>query len=653
MSFIGSGYESEFDVENDSGDFTGISKWNPIVPGINQWYEMQLGYEIQQDPHLGIDIGIAVANWDNEFADAMGIEPGLGISFYRGGSTTWIWQHMTLDQSDLEGAEAVLLRLDFDDDTDEFTAGFSLDGRYQNFPDSSDLGWGQDTPGHYEWYFSGQAIELQEIQPLQAFIDIKPGGCPNPVNINSKGVLPVAILGTDELDVSNIDPETITLEGVAPLRYSMEDVAAPVVDGLDCDCTTEGPDGYVDLTLKFDTQQVIGALGEVECGQEYILYLTGELNDETPIEGSDCILLVPGNGSDVDAAIDQCWRILQTIYAASMPSSGELGNWFDTWAAEGYVDGGRDAAQQLSHWLSGEGPGVGITISLEIVVPLDVTGTSYVQGYLVEIFYFWPGESGSFLTAMVFDGTKWLWFGDQMWLSHIEFVPHAQMQTDIDDNVAFYTGFGIQLWDDTFFAYNHGARSAIITGPGLPMGGQILEHYYPEPNFRLYPKGAWGHPSGGWGLWLDDTAISAIPDNATYTISIYEEPADTVSLSDTPLQSYTRTFPKGPVLNSELNTSLFPALITPSSHDESVLDVPGFVDVSWTNPSNMEVDWTALGLHSPDWSIGYLIDTEVFPGDTSAIIDTTGLPEDVLANHLYMHGTDSDGRRFGFGWDLF
>ena len=32
-------------------------------------------------------------------------------------------------------------------------------------------------------------------------IDIKPQSCPNPLNVNSKGVLPVAILGTDTFDV--------------------------------------------------------------------------------------------------------------------------------------------------------------------------------------------------------------------------------------------------------------------------------------------------------------------------------------------------------------------------------------------------------------------------------------------------------------------
>jgi len=232
-----------------------------------------------------------------------------------------------------------------------------------------------------------------------------------------------------------------------------------------------------------------------------------------------------------------------------------------------------------------------------------------------------------------------------------EFNVHAQMQIDWQGTTAFYTGFNMTLWDDSLYAYNQGARSAIITGPGLPAAGQILEHYYPEPDFRLYPKGAWGHPSGGWGLWLDDTTILAIPDNAVYTIGIYQELASEVSLSDTPLQSYTNTIAKRPVLNSELDASLFPVLITPSSHDESVLDIPGLMEVSWTNPSNMEVDYMNLGLHKPDGT-GYMVSTDVEPGDTSATLDASSLPSDVRANQLYMSGTDSYERQFGFGWEL-
>ncbi|RKY10314.1 MAG: hypothetical protein DRP56_01375 [Planctomycetota bacterium] len=126
---------------------------------------------------------------------------------------------------------------------------------------------------------------------LPIAIDIKPGSCPNPLNVKSKGVLPVAILGSEDFDIAMIDPVSLRLEGVAPIRSRIEDIAAPVAVLTDCACTTDGPDGFADLTLKFDRQEIIAALGEVEDGQEWLLYLTGALNDDRPIEGSDCVLI--------------------------------------------------------------------------------------------------------------------------------------------------------------------------------------------------------------------------------------------------------------------------------------------------------------------------------------------------------------------------
>ncbi|MHC4571499.1 MAG: FG-GAP repeat protein, partial [Planctomycetota bacterium] len=126
-------------------------------------------------------------------------------------------------------------------------------------------------------------------------IDIKPGSCPNPLNVKSKGVLPVAILGTEDVNVITIDPNSIGFSigdvNVRAIRYSYEDVAAPVSDENECNCTEDGPDGYTDLTLKFETQAIVEALGQVTDGEEWILLLTGVLHDDTPIEAEDCIVI--------------------------------------------------------------------------------------------------------------------------------------------------------------------------------------------------------------------------------------------------------------------------------------------------------------------------------------------------------------------------
>ena len=127
-------------------------------------------------------------------------------------------------------------------------------------------------------------------------IDIKPQSCPNPINVKSRGVLPVAILGTAEFDVITINPASIRVVGVPPLRSALEDVATPFtpfngeVDASSC--TVFGPDGFMDLTLKLDTQQVVAALGDVIDGDVLILTLTGNSFDGAPIQGQDVVVIL-------------------------------------------------------------------------------------------------------------------------------------------------------------------------------------------------------------------------------------------------------------------------------------------------------------------------------------------------------------------------
>jgi hypothetical protein len=130
-------------------------------------------------------------------------------------------------------------------------------------------------------------------------LDIKPRSCPNPLNTKSRGVIPAAILGTEYFDVSQVDVSTVQLEGVGPLRSRFRDVASPfepTVCKVDCkeDCNNLGPDGFVDLTLKFDTQAVVDALPleEVEDRDCLNLQLTGNLLDGTPIVGEDVVVIL-------------------------------------------------------------------------------------------------------------------------------------------------------------------------------------------------------------------------------------------------------------------------------------------------------------------------------------------------------------------------
>ena len=96
---------------------------------------------------------------------------------------------------------------------------------------------------------------------LNVALDIRPRACPNPLNLKQKGVLSAALVGSSEFDVTQVNVGTIELAGVEPLHHSYEDVTEaffpPTGELSEYHCTEAGPDGHMDLVLKFRTQDVV------------------------------------------------------------------------------------------------------------------------------------------------------------------------------------------------------------------------------------------------------------------------------------------------------------------------------------------------------------------------------------------------------------
>lgn len=92
-----------------------------------------------------------------------------------------------------------------------------------------------------------QLAYAQEMDHVHVSIDIRPGSYPNPINLKSKGTVPVALLGSADFDVATADTSSVKFgrmhefeSGASPVSFSLKDVNL---------------DGYMDILFHFKIQK--------------------------------------------------------------------------------------------------------------------------------------------------------------------------------------------------------------------------------------------------------------------------------------------------------------------------------------------------------------------------------------------------------------
>lgn len=120
------------------------------------------------------------------------------------------------------------------------------------------------------------------VRPQSLFIDIdiKPGSYPNSFNNNGNGVIPVAILGSQYLDVTAIDAGSVSLEGMAIRAVGKSNKLLSHYEDVN-------GDSILDLVVQIEDTDGTFTLGDTTAT------LTGTLMDGTLIEGQDSIRIVP------------------------------------------------------------------------------------------------------------------------------------------------------------------------------------------------------------------------------------------------------------------------------------------------------------------------------------------------------------------------
>jgi len=174
---------------------------------------------------------------------------------------------------DIDAAFSVLLNTGTinNDGRIEFTFGSTLDnttGTINNDCNGVILG---PVTGNQPIDVCGRVIQVE--------IDIKPGSDPNTINSKSKGTVPVAILGSDTFDVTDVDVTTLAFgpNGATPKH----DLTDPLVYASHLEDVNL--DGLIDLVSHYSQKDTGLASSDTEA------CITGATTGGTAIEGCDSV----------------------------------------------------------------------------------------------------------------------------------------------------------------------------------------------------------------------------------------------------------------------------------------------------------------------------------------------------------------------------
>lgn len=261
-------------INNVQDPATGASHYHPCwlegwfnaLKQGNLIYEMALVGRPVGDPTVQAAIGVIEAVWNSDFGCLVGWQGNYQGTFTMSKGL----------QAYGDALDTLPVVGDWFDQTSTYLVS------HQN-PDGS---WGpgcgsgaNDPVLETSWAL----LSLEPIPPpaRTVEIDIKPGSYPNSIRLSNRGVIPVAILSTEDFDATTVDPGSVCFgDAEEPAeRDCTEAHGTGHVQDVD-------GDGDLDLVLHYETSQTGIDPGDTEA------CLTGETLDGVPILSCDSVRTV-------------------------------------------------------------------------------------------------------------------------------------------------------------------------------------------------------------------------------------------------------------------------------------------------------------------------------------------------------------------------
>jgi hypothetical protein len=138
-----------------------------------------------------------------------------------------------------------------------------------------------------------------------AHLDIKPGSCPNPIQLrgaNAAATVSTGVLG-NAFDVTQVNLGSVRMQRpppaafmfdaqVIPIHVTLSDVGTPFHGDSPCDCAAFGPDGILDINVQYNKSDFITVLklDAETIGSNVPLQVVGISKDaETIFAAVDCV----------------------------------------------------------------------------------------------------------------------------------------------------------------------------------------------------------------------------------------------------------------------------------------------------------------------------------------------------------------------------